>query len=98
MYKHYKNGFYVSDKGKVIRVCRNKRNKVDLYTSKNGYFYFIIFNDPNKPKVYLHRAVAELFINKPKGKYIVDHIDRNKKNNNATNLRWVTSSENRRNC
>jgi hypothetical protein len=29
---------------------------------------------------------------------IVDHIDKNKRNNNVTNLRWVTRSENARNC
>ena len=41
MYKHYKNGFYMNDKGKVKRVRKNKVTKVDIYSSK-GYKYFII--------------------------------------------------------
>ena len=49
----------------------------------------------NKQKVYVHRAVAHLFIpNLDKRRWVVDHIDRNKKNNNVKNLRWCTLSEN----
>ena len=85
MYKHYKNGFYVSDKGKVKRVRKDKKVAVDIYKNKNGYYYFILFNDPVKPKIYVHRAVAILFVEQPdKSKYIVDHIDRNRQNNKKT--------------
>ena len=95
MYKHYRGGFYVNDKGKVKRVRNGKRVTVDIYTTSKGYRYFILFNIPNKEKVYVHRAVALLFIkNNDKTRYIVDHIDRNKQNNNVSNLRWVTHSEN----
>ena len=95
MYKHYKNGFYVSDKGKVARIRNNKRVNVDVYTNNKGYKYFILFNTSDKQKVYIHRAVAQLFISQPsKDKYIVDHVDRNNQNNNVDNLRWVNHSEN----
>ena len=98
MYKHYKNGFYVSDKGKVKRVRNDKVVKVDIYTNKYGYKYFILFNSKDKQKVYIHGAFAKLFIAQPAPhKFIVDHIDRNKHNNNVTNLRWVTYSENNKN-
>ena len=97
MNKHYKNGYYVSDSGKVKRIRYNKdkskKCNVDIYTSKNGYFYFILFND-NRQKIWIHRAVAELYIIKPNGKWIVDHIDGNKNNNTVKNLRWVTIQEN----
>lgn len=43
------------------------------------------------------RAVAELFIPNPKNKPAVDHIDTNKLNDNITNLRWVTNTENMNN-
>ena len=60
MYKHYKNGFYINDKGKVRRMRNVKVVKVDIYTSK-GYKYFILFNthEKEKEKVYIHRAVAK---------------------------------------
>lgn len=45
----------------------------------------------------VHRLVALHFVDNPEGKTEVDHIDRDKTNNNAENLRWATRSENNRN-
>lgn len=45
----------------------------------------------------VHRMVAELFVPNPYNKPIVDHIDTNKHNNKADNLRWVTNKENMNN-
>ena len=42
----------------------------------------------------LHRVVAEAFVPNPNNAPEVDHIDCNKNNNCADNLRWVTRSEN----
>ena len=43
----------------------------------------------------VHRVVALAFHGEaPSEKYIVDHIDTNRRNNRAENLRWITRLEN----
>ena len=95
MYRHFKNGFYVNDKGKVKRIRNHKVVEVDIYSNKYGYNYFILFNSHDKEKVYIHRAVAKLFIpNNDKSRYIVDHTNKNRTDNQVSNLRLVNASEN----
>lgn len=45
----------------------------------------------------VHRLIALTFLDNPKNKPTVDHIDRNPKNNNLSNLRWATYSEQNKN-
>jgi hypothetical protein len=51
-----------------------------------------------KSKTYkLHRLVASTFLDNPENHPQVDHINRNRKDNNITNLRYLSASENNRN-
>jgi hypothetical protein len=65
---------------------------------KNGYLQVTLFDNQGKRcHLLVHRLVAKLFIgNDSEGKEI-DHIDGNRKNNMALNLRWCSHRENMRN-
>lgn len=79
------------------RLCGSELKERNILTlSKNHDGYLIIGLTKNKKhKIFkLHRLVAESFIKNPEKKQCVDHIDGDKKNNNVSNLRWVTIREN----
>ena len=62
---------------------------VEPYLSSSGYLYIAHF--------IIHRAVAELFIPNPENKPCVDHINTDRLDNRAENLRWTTAKENNNN-
>jgi len=89
-------GYEISNKGRVrsskgkqprilkTPICSNGRRSLVLRDGRNG----VIHN------LQIHRLIAEAFIPNPEGKECVDHIDRDKLNNNISNLRWATKAEN----
>jgi len=80
------------------RVRNNITSKIVNPKSKNDTYYNIDLSKNGLSKKYkIHRLVAEAFCEKQEGCNIVDHIDRNKKNNHFTNLRWTTQSINIKN-
>jgi len=67
------------------------------YKDSDGYLIFGLYKNKIHYKKKLHRLVGEAFIPNPNGKPQIDHIDRNKSNNNVENLRWATHNENQQN-
>lgn len=86
--------YYVSSYGRVYSV----KTKKILKQTGNRYLVVTLRNNvvPKITKA-VHRLIAEAFLIKINETYVVDHIDRNKTNNNISNLRYVTISENNRN-
>ena len=58
-----------------------------------SYKYVRLTQSGQRVQKRVHRLVAKTFVVNPRPDIfdIVDHIDRNKKNNNASNLRWVNT-------
>jgi len=92
---HKGERYAVRDNGEVFRyspIGKRPRPNDNEWT----------FGKPNSQKGYMeiasvpiHRIVATAFYGAPPTKdHVVDHIDTNKQNNRAENLRWVTRLEN----
>lgn len=90
------SNYEISEEGQV----RNKKTQYILKgrPSKSGYYQVSIKEDTNNKfkNQYIHRLVAQYFIENPENKREVNHKDGNKLNNNVNNLEWVTSSENQK--
>ena len=87
-YLIFPNGLVFSKKKKIFL-----KHKI----SNGGYKYVLLYNKIKNKNKFIHRLVAEYFIDNPNNYNIVDHIDRNRLNNDINNLRWTTQRINCRN-
>lgn len=82
--------YYISNKGRVYSLKSNKLLKLYKYSN---YIYIELSHKGIKHKYRLHRLVALHFLNNPDNKPIVHHKDRNRNNNDVSNLMWCTQTE-----
>jgi hypothetical protein len=90
----FSNYFACSD-GTIWKDCPHKgfyQRKPDY--RKDGYLKCAIMQNGKNHYFLTHRLIATVFIPKDLGNMEVNHIDGNKKNNDISNLEWVTRSQN----
>ena len=99
-------GFYeVSNLGRIrslerIAECSDGRKRklktriLRQSCAPSGYYTVTLHKNGKQKSGLVHRLVCEAFIPNPLGKDEVNHKDENSKNNNATNLEWITRKEN----
>lgn len=103
--KGYENKYQVSDDGKVRSLQRHINNGSAngmtlacriLKQTKNphGYYQVSLMNNGIRSVRYVHRLVAEAFIQNTNDLPVVNHIDGNKSNNCVDNLEFVSYHSN----
>ena len=86
--------YLINENGVVFSKITGKELKPFL---RKGYLCVCLYNFGVKCNIYIHRLVAETYIENPQNKPCIDHVDGNRYNNHISNLRWVTHLENNNN-
>ena len=77
--------------GNIYSFKKNELKLMSQPTNSKGYFQITVCRDGERRKFMVHRFIYECYYNKILNKNIeIDHIDRNKNNNNINNLREVS--------
>lgn len=101
-------GYFVSKDGVIISFRKPKSRstpdkRIDMNSApkylaykidKDGYFEILFSVNKKRTSKKVHQIVAETFLGQCPIGYCVDHIDRNRQNNNLSNLRYIPWSLN----
>jgi hypothetical protein len=84
----------VQDNGRIYeKPIAGKQMKQSMHPK--GYKTVTLTKDGKTKTVYVHRIVAEAFIDNPNNLPMVNHKDEDKTNNFVENLEWCSASYNR---
>ncbi len=95
----FENEYLISNWGRVVRLSKARpMRQLKWMTKPNGYCKVELYKNNKRKDCYIHRLVAEHFIDNPDPLILVEveHRDGNKRNNSFTNLKWCTHMQNMR--
>jgi len=102
----FEGKYQISNLGRVrsldrFEIVTNPRGKFKrfrkgkiLSLNDNGHGYLTVKLGRKGGRHYVHRLVAEHFVDNPLNLPEINHIDNNTKNNVASNLEWTTRQDN----
>jgi len=82
----------LSFRNNVSNIKREKTLKP--FNNGHGYLLVNLRRNGTRKNYYVHRLVADAFLNRDSTKTVVNHKDYNTLNNHACNLEWCTVKEN----
>lgn len=97
--KDFEGLYEISNFGRIKSLPKKGSGKEFILKQaqdKCGYKKVRLSKDNKKYSILVHRAVAATFIPNLENKPQVNHKNGDKTNNNASNLEWVTNSENQK--
>lgn len=103
----YEGLYAVSNKSRIVLMGRIVKNGnglraipprlFELNQTRNGYLFVDLWVNNKRHREYVHRIIAQAWIDNPNGFTQIDHIDGDKLNNSIENLRWCTYEVNNNN-
>jgi predicted XRE-type DNA-binding protein len=91
----YEGYYQVSSHGKIKSFHRNREGLlICLSEDKDGYLQVQLHKNKKRKWFRVHRLVAQAFVPNPDNKPIPNHKNGIKRDNDKSNLEWVTISEN----
>lgn len=88
----------VSDYGRIFGLPKKTHYGHVMKQERiwSGYMSVCLCRDNKKHQMSVHRIVAKAFVPNPSSKPEVNHLNGKRYDNRASNLEWVTRSENER--
>lgn len=100
----YEGIYQVSNKGRVKSLARqirykngkiiNRKERILKKTNINGYLHVPLSQNGKSTHKYIHRLVAQAFLDNYSEDLEINHKDFNRRNNNVENLECITKYEN----
>lgn len=95
-YKSLKKKYAISNQGRTASYIDSVEKDGNLLNGSltSGYRTLNLHVENGNGTIYLHREIAKIFCKKksPKEKYVI-HINHNRADNNAKNLKWASQTE-----
>ncbi len=94
----YENLYQVSNKGQIKSLGNGQTNSKErilkISLNKNGRYQVTLSKNGKRERFYVHRLVAQTFLENPNNYPMINHKDENKLNNCVENLEFCTAKYN----